>query len=72
MPSYLVNSGIEIPMTNDTFDFIWNGLGNKELIDTETSSLFEEGTKPGSSGKKTRSTEWKMYEDRYFQQKTEK
>ena len=31
MLCYFVSSGVEIPMTNDTFDFIWNGFGNKEL-----------------------------------------
>ena len=36
MPCYRVSSGVEIPMTNQTFDFIWNGFGNKELIDSET------------------------------------
>ena len=29
-------------MTNETFAFIWNGFGNKELNDSETSSSFEE------------------------------
>ena len=45
MPCYFVSSGIEIPMTNQTFDFIWNGFGNKELTDSETSSSSEEGIK---------------------------
>ena len=29
MPCYFVSSGVEIPMTNETFDLIWNGFGNK-------------------------------------------
>ena len=37
MPCYFVSSGVEIPMTNQTFDLIWNGFGNKDLIDSETS-----------------------------------
>ena len=45
MPCYFVSSGVETPMTNQTFDFIWNGLGNKELTDSETSSSSEEGDK---------------------------
>jgi hypothetical protein len=32
-------------MTNQHYDFIWNGLGNKELTDSETSSSSEEGDK---------------------------
>ena len=36
MPCYFVSSGVEIPMTNETFDSIWNGFGNKELTDSET------------------------------------
>ena len=43
MPCYFVSNEIEIPMTNETFDFIWNGFGNKELTDSETSSSYEEG-----------------------------
>ena len=48
MPCYFVSDGIEIPMTNETFDFIWNGFGNKELTDSETSSS-EESYKANSS-----------------------
>ena len=29
MPCYFVSSGVEIPMTNETFDFIWNGFGRQ-------------------------------------------
>ena len=42
MRCYFVSNGVEIPMTNETFAFIWNGFGNKELNDSETSSSFEE------------------------------
>ena len=45
MPCYFVSSGVEIPMTNETFDFIWNGFVNKELNDSETSSSSEENYK---------------------------
>jgi hypothetical protein len=48
MPCYFVINGVEIPMTNETFGFIWNGFGNKELIDSETSSA-EESYKANSS-----------------------
>ena len=53
MPCYFVSSGVEIPMTNQTFDFIWNGFGNKELTDSETSSS-EENYKANSSVTVTR------------------
>ena len=49
MPCYFVSNGVEIPMTNETFDFIWNGFRNKELTDSETSSSSEEGDKANSS-----------------------
>jgi len=50
MPCYLVSSGVEIPMTNETFAFIWNGFGNKELTDSETS--LSENYKAISSAQK--------------------
>ena len=28
-------------MTHETFDFIWNGFGSKELTDSETSSFLK-------------------------------
>ena len=44
MPCYFVSNGVEMSMTHETFDFIWNSFRNKELTDSETSSS-EEGTK---------------------------
>ena len=35
MPCYFVSNGVEMSITNQTFDFIWNGFGNKELTDSE-------------------------------------
>ena len=69
MPCYFVSNEIEIPMTNETFDFIWNGFGNKELTDSETSS-YEEGAKTGSSDEKARSTEWRKQDDGYCKRKS--
>ena len=69
MPCYFVSSGVEIPMTNETFDLIWNGFGNKELTDSETSSSSEEGAKIGSSGEKARSAEWRKQDDGYYNRK---
>ena len=48
MPCYFVSNGVEMSMTDETFDFIWNSFGNRELTDSETSSLSEEGDKSGS------------------------
>ena len=68
MPCYLVSSGVEIPMTNQTFDFIWNGFGNKELIDSETSSS-EESYKANSSVNKNTNAEWRKQDDGYYNRK---
>ena len=69
MPCYFVSSGVEIPMTNQTFDFIWNGFGNKELTDSETSSSSREGDKTGSLVEKTRHAEWRKPDDGYYNRK---
>ena len=68
MPCYFVSSGVEIPMTNQTFDFIWNGFGNKELTDSETSSS-EESYKANSSVNKNTNAEWRKQEDGYYNRK---
>ena len=68
MPCYFVSNGVEMSMTNQTFDFIWNGFRNKELTDSEMSSSSEEGGKTGSFGEKARSAEWKQ-DDGYYNKK---
>ena len=68
MPCYFVNSGVEIPMTNQTFDFIWNGFGNRELTDSETSSS-EDSYKANSSVNKNTNAEWRKQEDGYYNRK---
>ena len=68
MPCYFVSSGVEIPMTNETSDFIWNGFGNKELIDSETSSS-EESYKANSSVNKNTNAEWRKQDDGYYNRK---
>ena len=68
MPCYFVSNGVEIPMTNETFGFIWNGFGNKELIDSETSSA-EESYKANSSVNKNTNAEWRKQEDGYYNRK---
>ena len=72
MPCYFVSSGVEIPMTNETFDFIWNGFGNKELTDSETSSSSEENYKAISSVQKNTNAEWRKQDGRILQQKTKR
>ena len=66
MPCYFVSSGVEIPMTNQTFDCVWNGFGNKELTDSKTSSSSEEGDKKGSFVEKTRHAEWRKQDDGHY------
>ena len=68
MPCYFVSSGVEIPMTNQTFDFIWNGFGNKELTDSET-SLSEENYKAISSVQKPTKPQWRKQDDGYYNRK---
>ena len=69
MPCYFVSNGVEIPMTNETFDLIWNGFGNKELTDSETSSSSEEGDKTGSLVEKATNAEWRKQDDGYYNRK---
>ena len=68
MPCYFVSSGVEIPMTNETFDFIWNRFSNKELTDSETSSS-EESYKANSSVNKNTNAEWRKQDDGYYNKK---
>ena len=69
MPCYFVSSGVEIPMTNQTFDFIWNGFGNKELNDNETSSSSDENYKANSSVNKNTNAEWRKQDDGHYNRK---
>ena len=71
MPCCFVSSGVEIPMTNEAFDLIWNSFGNKELTDSETSSSSEETYKTNSSVNKNNNAEWRKAGGRILQQKTE-
>ena len=67
MPCYFVSSGVEIPMTNETFDFIWNSFGNKELTDSETS--LSENYKAVSSVQKPAKPQWRQQDDGYYNRK---
>ena len=68
MSCYFVSNGLQMPIANQTFDFIWNGFGNKDLIDSETSSS-EESYKANSSVNKNTSAEWRKQEDGYYNRK---
>ena len=59
-------------MTNETFDFISNGFGNKELTDSEASSSSEEGDKTGLLVEKARKCWMEKAGRRILQQKTER
>ena len=69
MPCYFVSNGIEMAMTDETFGFIWNGFGNKELTDSETSSLSEESDKRGSFVENAKRAEWRKQDDGYYNRK---
>ena len=69
MPCYLVSSGVEIPMTNETFDFIWNGFGSKELTDSETVSSSEESYEAISSVQKGAKPQWRKQDDGHYNRK---
>ena len=69
MPCCFVSSGVEIPMTNEAFDLIWNSFGNKELTDSETSSSSEETYKTNSSVNKNNNAEWRKQGDGYYNRK---
>ena len=69
MPCYFVNSGVEIHMRNETFDFIWNSFGNKELTDSETSSSSEEDYKVNSSIQKPANPQWRKQDNGYYNRK---
>ena len=69
MPCYFVSNGVEIPITDETFDFIWNRFGNKELTDSETPSSSEEGGKTCSSSDNAKSAEWRKQDDGYYNRK---
>ena len=69
MPCFFVSNGVDISMTNQTFDRIWNDFGDKELTDSETSSSSEEGDKTGSLVEKVRNAEWRKQDDGYYNRK---
>ena len=69
MPCYFLSNGIEMAMTDETFGFIWNGFGNKELTDSETSSLSEESDKKGSFVENAKRAEWRKQDDGYDNKK---
>ena len=55
-------------MTNQAFDFIWNGFGNNELTDSETSSS-EKSYKAISSVNKNTNADWRKQDDGYYNRK---
>ena len=69
MPCYFVSNGVELSMTDETFDFIWNSFRNKELTDSDTSSPSEENYKAISSVQKPAKPQWRKQEDGYYNRK---
>ena len=64
MPCYFVSSGVEIPMTNETFDSIWNGFGNKELTDSETVFHRKKAMKQFHQSKSQKKNKWRKQDSR--------
>ena len=56
-------------MTNETFDFIWNGFGSKELTDSETVSSSEESYEAISSVQKATKPQWRKQDDGHYNRK---
>ena len=71
MPCYVVSNGVEMSMTNQNFDFIWNGFGNRELTDSETS--FSSGRKLTKQthplARTAKNAEWRKQDDGYYNRK---
>ena len=55
-------------MLLESFDLIWNGLGNKELTNSEVSSLSE-GAKTSSFVDNAKNAEWRKQDDGYYNRK---
>ena len=45
VPCFFASNGLEMQMSSETFDLLWNSPLNAELTDSETSSSFGEGDK---------------------------
>ena len=69
MPCYFVSNGLDMPMTDETFDLLWNSFRNTELTDSETPSSSEECDKTGSFNEKARNAEWRKQDDGYYNRK---
>ena len=63
MPSYFVDNGVKMTMTNDMFDMLWNSIGNDEFISSETSNISSE------EEPKTKNAEWRKQDNGYYNRK---
>ena len=63
MPSYFVDNGVKMTMTNDMFDMLWNSIGNDEFISSETSDISSE------EEPKTKNAEWRKQDNGYYNRK---
>ena len=63
MPSYFVDNGVKMTMTNDMFDMLWNSIGNDEFISSETSDTSSE------EEPKTKNAEWRKQDNGYYNRK---
>ena len=63
MPSYFVDNGVKMALTNDEFDMLWNSIGNDEFISSETSDISSE------EEPKRKSAEWRKEDNGYYNRK---
>ena len=68
MPCYFVSNGVEMPMTNQTFDVFWNSFPTTQPTDSETSSS-EESYEAVSSVQKPTKPQWRKQDDGYYNRK---
>ena len=63
MPSYFVDNGVKMTMTNDMFDMLWNSIGNDEFISSET-SVISSAEEP-----KRNNADWRKQDNGYYNRK---
>ena len=63
MPSYFVDNGVKMTMTNEMIDMLWNSIGNDEFISSETSDISSE------EEPKITNAEWRKQDNGYYNRK---
>ena len=63
MPSYFVDNGVKMTITNDMFDMLWNSIGIDEFISSET-SVISSAEEP-----KRNNADWRKQDNGYYNRK---